>query len=154
MEKNADTLPHDEVCADLLEEARALYSEKVFDRLLHPRNVGEIEEPQGYGKLIGHCGDTIEIYLRILNDKVVEARFLTDGCGTTLAACSMATELASGKTIQGAFQISQAMILKELDGLPRESEHCALLASNALKAALIDYLAYKKEPWKRAYKNS
>ncbi|MBN2468971.1 MAG: iron-sulfur cluster assembly scaffold protein [Deltaproteobacteria bacterium] len=137
--------------AEIIEQARKVYSHKVIDRWLHPNNLRTIENPQGYGKMTGQCEDTIEIFLRIVKDRIVEATFLTDGCGTTLAAGSMVTELAQKKTIQEAFRISKDLILKELEGLPKESEHCAQLASNALKAALVDYLASKRESWKTPY---
>jgi nitrogen fixation NifU-like protein len=137
---------------EILEDARKHYSEKAIDRWLNPRNVGKVEDPQGFRRKTGICGDTMEISLRIINDKIIEARFLTDGCGPTLAAGSMATELAAGKSVQEALEIRQQVILNNLGGLPEESEHCALLASDTLKEALKDYFAYKKEPWKRAYK--
>ena len=77
---------------------------------------------------------------------------MTDGCGTTIAAGSMATELARGKSVIQAQKISQQDVLKALGGLPEESQHCALLVSNTLNEAVNDYLAFKNEPWKRAYK--
>jgi len=154
VEKNTGNDYFEKLQAEIIENARKLYSEKVVDRWLHPRNLGAIENPQGFGKITGPCGDTMEISLRIMNDKIIEAKFLTDGCATSLAAGSMATELASGKNIQEGFKISQELILDKLDGLPEESEHCALLASNALKSALRDHFASKREPWKKAYKNT
>lgn len=138
--------------AEIIEQARKVYSEDVVDRWLNPRNAGEIDAPQGYGRLTGICGDTMEISLRIVKDRVIDAKFLTVGCGPTLAAGSMATELAMGKGVQEAFRIDQGAILHKLGGLPEESEHCALLAADTLKEALRDYLAHKKEPWKKGYK--
>lgn len=153
MERNSNKDPFEDLQADIIKKAREIYSEKVIELWLHPRNLGKIENPQGFGKITGGCGDAIEIYLRIRNDKIIEAKFLTDGCAATLASGSMATELVLGKNIQEAFKINQEMILEKLDGLPEENEHCAYLASTSLKSALIDYLASKREPWKKAYKN-
>jgi len=94
----------------------------------------------------------MQISLRIVKDRIIEAKFLTEGCGPTLAAGSMATELAMGKSAQEAFRVNQEAILNNLDGLPEESEHCALLAADTLKEALKDYLVQKREPWKKGYK--
>jgi nitrogen fixation NifU-like protein len=138
--------------AEIIEQARKVYSEDVIDRWLNPRNAGKIESPQGYGRLTGICGDIMEISLRIVKDRILDAKFSTEGCGPTLAAGSMATELAMGKSVQEAFRINQEGILHNLGGLPEESEHCALLAADTLREALKDYLAHKKEPWKRSYK--
>ena len=128
------------------------YSEKVLDHCFNPRNWGMIEKPQGFGKGSRICGDGLEIMLRIKNDKIQDAKFFTDGCGPMLAAGSMVTELVIGKTIPEAFKISPEIINKALDGLPKESDHCADTAAEALKEALLNYLAFKKEPWKMAYK--
>ena len=142
----------EEIQASIIEEARKVYSEKVIERWLRPTYMGEVEDPQGFGKVTGPCGDTMHIFLRIENDKIADARFLTDGCATTIAAGCMACELATGKTYNEALRISKEVILEGLDGLPEESIHCALLASNTLREAVADYLASRKEPWKRLYK--
>jgi len=142
----------EEMQASIIEDARKVYSEKVIERWLRPKYIGEMENPQGYGNVKGPCGDTVKIFLSIHNEKIVDARFITDGCATSIAAGSMACELAIGKNIKDAFTISEEVILKNLDGLPEESTHCALLASNTLKEALTDYLTSKNEPWRRLYK--
>ena len=133
------------------EESFLEYSEKVLDRCFNPRNWGTIENPQGFGRGSRICGDGMEITLRIMNDKIQNAKFFTEGCGTMLAAGSMVTELVIGKTVREALKITPEVINKALDGLPKESEHCADTAAEALKVALLNYLAFKKEPWKRAY---
>ncbi|HUT70615.1 MAG TPA: iron-sulfur cluster assembly scaffold protein [Desulfatiglandales bacterium] len=143
----------DEIQASIIEDARKVYSEKVIERWLHPEYMGEIENPQGYGKITGPCGDTVRIFLRIINGRIIDARFTTNGCATTLAAGCMACELAIGKTLREAYGITKEMILEQLDGLPEESTHCAVLASNTLREALTDYLTSKNETWKRLYKN-
>ena len=143
----------DEIQASIIEDAREVYSEKVIERWLHPEYMGEIENPQGHGKITGPCGDTVRIFLRIVNRKIIDARFTTDGCATTVAAGGMACELSIGKTLREAYGITKEMILEQLDGLPEESTHCAVLASNTLREALTDYLASKKETWKSLYKS-
>ena len=94
----------------------------------------------------------MEIWLSIRDGRIRDATFWTDGCGTTIAAGSMATEMVKGKGISKGFQITQHDILNGLGGLPEESAHCALLAANTLKEAIRDYIALKNEPWKRAYR--
>jgi nitrogen fixation protein NifU and related proteins len=128
------------------------YSPQVIDRLLNPRNVGTVADPQGVGKKLGVCGDTMELSLRVQEDKVIDAKFLTEGCGFTQVAGSMATELAIGKTVNECFMISPQTIIEQLGGLPEDHEHCALLASDTLREALQDYLARKREPWKHNYR--
>ena len=144
----------EEIQAAIIEEARKVYSEKVIQRWLHPEYLGEIENPQGYGKVTGSCGDTVSIFLRIINGKIIDARFTTDGCATTVAAGCMACELAIGGTLKEAFAITKEVILDQLDGLPEESTHCAVLASDTLKEALTDSLASKNQPWKSLYKST
>jgi nitrogen fixation NifU-like protein len=95
----------------------------------------------------------MEIYLKVRDGKVMNASFWTDGCGTTIASGSMVTEMAKGKSILEAQKITQQHILDALEGLPEDSLHCALLAANTLKEAIKDYLAFKKEPWKEAYRS-
>ncbi len=133
-------------------EMRKVYSETAIDHAMNPRNLGDMENADGLAKVTGPCGDTMEIWLRVKNDIISGATFRTDGCGTSLASGSMVTELAKGKSIAEAQRLSQQDVLTALGGLPEESQHCALLAANTLKAAIKDYLAMKKEPWKRAYR--
>jgi len=142
----------DEMQASIEEDAQKIYSEKVIEKWICPTRMGEMEKPHGYGKVKGPCGDTIKIFLRIYNERITDARFVADGCATTIAAGSMACELVIGKNIKDAFTINKEVILENLGGLPEESIHCALLASNTLKEALTDYLTSKDEPWRRFYK--
>ena len=141
-----------ELQASIIEDARKIYSEKVIQCWLNPTYMGEMKNPQGYGKVTGVCGDTVQIFLKVNNGKITDARFITDGCATTIAAGSMACELAIGRPLREAFKITKAMILEQLGGLPEESIHCALLASDTLRAALTDYIQSKNEPWKKLYK--
>jgi len=133
------------------DEMRKAYSETVIDHAMNPRNVGNMDAADGYASVTGPCGDTMDVWLNVKDDTIVNATFMTDGCSTTIAAGSMITELSKGKSVSQALRISQEDVLSALDGLPEESKHCSLLAANTLKAAVKDYLAFKNEPWKRAY---
>jgi nitrogen fixation NifU-like protein len=134
------------------EQMGIAYSETVVDHASNPRNVGLIPNPDGQARITGPCGDTMEIWLRVVDGVIERASFWTDGCGTTIAAGSIVTELAKGKRAVEAFRITQQDMLEALGGLPDESVHCALLAANTLREAVKDHLAYRNEPWKRAYK--
>ena len=94
----------------------------------------------------------MEIFIKARNNEIVEASFFTDGCVTTIASASMAVELAIGRSLADAKCITQNKILESLGGLPKESRHCALLASNTVHAAMDNYLSDKKEPWKKLYR--
>ncbi len=107
----------------------------------------------GFARVVGPCDDTMEVWLKTNNDTVKKATFLTDGCGPSIASGSMVTEMASGKSILEAYKISGNDVMEALGGLPEESEHCALLAADTLKAAIKDYMALKREPWKKAYRD-
>jgi nitrogen fixation NifU-like protein len=136
----------------VMEDMRKAYSEKTIDHFLSPRNLGKIAAPDGFGRITGPCGDTMEIYLKVRDGRVMNATFWTDGCGTSIASGSMVTELTKGKSVLEAQKITQQDILDALGGLPEDSLHCALLAANTLKEAIKDYLSFKNEPWKRAYR--
>ena len=133
-------------------EMRKSYSETVIDHAMNPRNLGDMDNADGFGKVTGPCGDTMEIWLKVRNGNIAQATFLTDGCGTSVASGSMATELAKGRSITETQRIGQQDVLNALGGLPEESVHCALLAADTLKAAIKDYLTYRNEPWRRAYR--
>ena len=132
-------------------EMNKVYSKIVIDHALNPRNAGIMDDYSGYASVTGPCGDTMEIWLRIKNGIIAQANFMTDGCGTTIAAGSMITEMVKGQPLNRALGISQQEILDALNGLPEESRHCALLAANTLKEAIRDYYEYGRESWKRAY---
>jgi nitrogen fixation NifU-like protein len=133
-----------ELQASIMEDARKVYSEKVIQRWLNPRNLGKIRTPDGFAKIKGPCGDTMQISFQVKNHRISKIRFMTDGCASSIAAGSMATELAQGKKPEEAAEISQQMILDALDGLPEESVHCALLASDTLKGAIKNYFDFKR----------
>mgnify|MGYP004508422501 CR=1 FL=1 len=120
-----------------------LYSEKVMDHFLHPRNVGEIENADGVGE-VGNakCGDIMKVYLKIDNGVITDAKFNTFGCGSAIATSSMATEMIKGKKVEEALSLSNKAVVEALDGLPTHKIHCSVLAEEAVKAAIEDY--YKK----------
>jgi nitrogen fixation NifU-like protein len=137
----------------VLEQARREYSEAVIERWITPRNMGKLENPDGYGKVTGTCGDTIEIFLRMEGGTIAEATWLTDGCGATISCACMATELVEDKTFIEALAIVSAdEIIKRLGGLPEGNLHCAQLASETLRSVLADSLHQKKSPWKKPYR--
>ena len=144
--------PFRELAQSIMQDMKEVYSERTIDLFLNPRNLGEIPAPDGFGRITGPCGDTMEICLKVRDNRIMNASFWTDGCGTTIASGSMVTELAKGKSVLEAQKIRQQDILDALGGLPEDSLHCALLAANTLKEAIKDYLASNKEPWKRAYR--
>jgi nitrogen fixation NifU-like protein len=142
----------DDLQALVMADARKIYSETVIDHAMNPRNLGDIQSADGFARVTGPCGDTMEVWLKVKNNTITDINFMTDGCGTSIASGSMMTEMAKGKSIGEANKISQRDILNALGGLPKESEHCALLSANTLKTAIGDYIALKKEPWKKAYR--
>ncbi|MBN1852026.1 MAG: P-loop NTPase [Pirellulales bacterium] len=114
------------------------FTPEALERFEQPRNYGPLDPWDGHARVTGPCGDTMEFWLRIADRRIAQATFTTDGCGPSRAAGSMATELAIGKLVKEASQIEQNDVLQALDGLPKEWEHCALLAVNTLKAAIRD----------------
>jgi len=137
---------------DTKNQVETSYSQTAIDHMRNPRNVGLISNADGQASITGPCGDTMEIWLRVQDGMIERASFWTDGCSTTIAAGSMVTELVKGKRATEAFRITQQDVLDALGGLPDESIHCALLAANTMKEAVKDYLAFRNEPWKRAYR--
>jgi len=122
----------------------SLYSEKVMEHFRHPRNVGEMKNPDGIGH-VGNpiCGDIMELYIKVKNNKIIDAKFKTFGCGAAIATSSMITGMVKGKTIEEALKISNKAVVEALDGLPPVKMHCSVLAKDALKSAIDDYLAKK-----------
>lgn len=118
----------------------ALYSEKVMDHFLHPRNVGQMDNPDGVGR-VGNakCGDIMEIQLKIDNDTITDVKFNTFGCGSAIASSSMATEMIKGKPLADALTLTNRAVAEALDGLPAHKMHCSVLAEEAVRAAVKDY---------------
>jgi len=117
------------------------YSEKVKEHFRNPRNVGEIENPDGVGK-VGNpvCGDIMELYIRVQEGIITDAKFKTFGCGAAIATSSMVTEIVKNKTIEEALKISNRAVAEALGGLPPIKMHCSVLTEEALKNAIDDYL--------------
>ncbi|MEM2870077.1 MAG: Fe-S cluster assembly scaffold protein NifU [Thermoplasmata archaeon] len=118
-----------------------MYSEKVMDHFMNPRNMGEMKDADGVGK-VGNptCGDLMFVYIKVKDDVITDIKFKTFGCGAAIATSSMVTELAKGKTLDEALRITRADIASELGGLPPVKMHCSNLAADALHAAIKDYL--------------
>ena len=126
----------------------ALYSEKVMDHFMNPRNVGAIENASGVGE-VGNakCGDIMKIYLKIENDIIEDVKFETFGCGSAIASSSMATEMIMGKSIHEALELTNKAVAEALDGLPAHKMHCSVLAEEAIKNALKDYFDKNNIPY-------
>lgn len=121
-----------------------MYTEKVMDHFKNPRNVGEIPDADGVGT-VGNpvCGDLMTIYIKVKDNRLIDIKFKTFGCGSAIATSSMITELAKGKTLEEGLKITRANVADELGGLPAIKMHCSNLAADALHAAIEDY--YKKQ---------
>ena len=119
------------------------YSEKVMDHFTNPRNVGELENPDGVGT-VGNakCGDIMQMFIKVENGIIVDVSFKTFGCGAAIATSSMATELVKGKSIDDALKLTNSAVVEALEGLPPVKVHCSVLAEEAIKAAIADY--YKR----------
>jgi nitrogen fixation NifU-like protein len=128
------------------------YSPVVIDHMSKPRHWGIMHNSDGYAKITGSCGDTMEISLNVKDNIIVKCSFDTDGCGATVACGSMVAEMATGKPLNLARQIDQHMIMEYCSGLPEGNRHCASLAVNTLKRAIDDYLQTHKTPWKKLYR--
>ncbi len=116
------------------------YSEKVMDHFRNPRNVGEMKDPDGVGK-VGNpvCGDIMELYIKVKDYTIVDAKFQTLGCGAAIATSSMVTEMVKGQKLEDALKISNSMVAEALGGLPSQKMHCSVLAEEALQSAITDY---------------
>jgi len=135
------------------EQMRKVYAEPFIEHSLNPKNVGDIENADSYVSVLGSCGDRMELYLNVRDNRITEATFYTDGCSATIACGSMLTELAKNKTLGEALSISAKVLIESLGGLPEDHVHCAGLASLTLKRAVMEYMNLQKEPWKKAYRD-
>jgi len=131
---------------EILKEEQEIYTERTLKEAYNPKNVGELKKPGGAARVTGPCGDTMQIHLKVkvnakedLSDKIVDCKFITDGCGASVACGSVITELVKGKTIEEASMLTPESILAVLGGLPEENIHCAALAIDTLKAAIANY---------------
>jgi nitrogen fixation NifU-like protein len=117
-----------------------MYSDKVMDHFMNPRNVGEVENPDGEGQEGNPtCGDVMKITIKVEGDRLVDVKFKTFGCGAAIAVSSMVTEMAKGMTLDEALKITKESVAGELGGLPPQKMHCSNLGADALHAAILDY---------------
>ena len=117
-----------------------MYSEKVMEHFRNPRNMGEMENPDGIGKAGNPiCGDVMELYIKVKDNIIIDAKFQTFGCGAAIATSSMVTEMVKGKSVDEALEISNKAVAEALGGLPPVKIHCSVLAEEALKSAIEDY---------------
>lgn len=126
-----------------------MYTKKVMDHFMNPRNMGEIENADGIGE-VGNakCGDIMKIFLKIEDNVVKDAKFKTFGCGAAIASSSMATELLKGKTVDEAWELSNKAVVEALEGLPPQKIHCSVLAEEGIHMAINEYRTRKGlEPW-------
>lgn len=126
--------------SQIYDEARTEYGEVAFKRWLKPTFMGGMHDPDGYGRILGTCGDRMEIFLKFEKERVKEVTFQTDGCGSSMICGSFAAELAHGKSPEEITEITGELILGVLGGLPEADHHCAFLAAQALQEALDNYM--------------
>ena len=123
-----------------------VYSEKVMEHFMHPRNVGEIDNPDGVGEEGNPvCGDMMTFYIKVKDNHLEDVKFKTFGCGAAIAVSSMVSEMAKGKTLDEALKITPRAVADELEGLPKQKLHCSNLGAQALTSAIKDYLSKKKK---------
>ena len=123
-----------------------IYSQKVMDHFMSPRNVGEIENPDGIGEEGNPvCGDMMTFYIKVKDNRLEDVKFKTFGCGAAIAVSSMVSEMAKGKTLEEAMKITPALVADQLEGLPKNKFHCSNLGAQALHKAIEDYLNKKKQ---------
>ncbi len=122
-----------------------IYSEKVMEHFMHPRNVGEIDDPDGVGE-VGNpvCGDMMTFYIKVKDNRLADVKFKTFGCGAAIAVSSIVSEMAIGKTLADAKKITPQLVADELQGLPKNKFHCSNLGAQALNKAINNYLKKKK----------
>ncbi|MEJ2046661.1 MAG: Fe-S cluster assembly scaffold protein NifU [Dehalococcoidia bacterium] len=122
-----------------------VYSEKVMEHFMNPRNVGEIEHPDGVGE-VGNpvCGDMMTFYIKVKDNRLDDVKFKTFGCGAAIAVSSMVSEMAKGMTLEEALKITPKSVADELEGLPKQKFHCSNLGAQALRKAIEDYQSKQK----------
>jgi len=137
-----------------MDEPTGSYPEAVANHIANPRNMGGIPSPDGLGWAARACGDSMQVFLRVRDGKVIDAKFMTEGCGPMVACGSVMTEMVKERPVADALGIDEDDIMQGLKGLPESERHCATVAVVALRQALRDYLSLQREPWKRAYRKA
>jgi nitrogen fixation NifU-like protein len=121
-------------------EPASPYNPLVMDHFTHPRNMGEMDNPDGLGEATNPvCGDTMRLFIKVAEGRIADAKFLTFGCAAAIASSSITTEMIKGKTIDEILRISDQDVIDALGGLPPGKLHCSVLAEQALNAAVSDY---------------
>jgi len=128
----------------IYEETRTAYGDIAFQRWLKPLYMGAMDKSDGYGRVTGSCGDTMEIFLKFENGRVQDASFQTDGCGSSTVCGSFATEMALGRSPDEIIHITGEAILEKVEKFPEEDQHCAFLSAEALQEALNNYMIKKQ----------
>jgi nitrogen fixation protein NifU and related proteins len=136
----------------LMDRLRKIYSETTIDHILNPRNDRSLSNPDGFAAFSSGCGETMKIWIKIDNSIVMQTGFWTDGCAATIACGSMATHLIIGKSVLQALALNARDIANSLMDFPQGNHHCAELAANALRMALLDGLSMEEQPWKKLYR--
>lgn len=129
-----------ELQRQILEETKRDFGEKVFERWQNPLYMGLMGDADGHASVKGICGDSMEMFLKFEDNRVLDASFQTDGCGPTVVCGSYAVEMSFGKTPDELVEITGESILAEIGGLPEEHQHCAFLAAASLHAAVDEYM--------------
>ena len=130
---------------EIFEDTRKAYGEAGFQRWRNPLYSGPMKNPDAHARVTGSCGDTIEIYLKFADNRVTDASFVTDGCGSSTVCGSFAAELALGKDPDELTEITGASILETIGTFPKEDAHCAYLAAETLQQALHAYMTHEKK---------
>ena len=130
----------DSIQAELDADTKRTFSKKVLDECKNPQNIGRMKDPDSVGIITGPCGDTMEFFLRIMDNKIIDIQFMTDGCAPTLACGSMTSKMVLGKTLSEVSKVTNNDLIKALDGLPEDNKHCAKLAVDTLQKALNNYI--------------
>lgn len=138
----------------IFDDTKDAYGTAAFERWLNPLYMGTLDHPDGYARVTGPCHDTMEIFLRFKMDRVTEASFQTDGCGSSAVCGSYAAEMAIGKTPDEILDVTGDAILERLGGLPKEEEHCAFLAGETLQEALNNYMINQAKEMKGGIRDS
>jgi nitrogen fixation NifU-like protein len=142
MGDNLDDFVH-EIKEQIYKETKEAYGERAYQRWLNPLFMGSMDNPDGYARSVGVCGDTMEIFLKFERGRVKKALFQADGCGSSSVCASFAVELSMGKAPGEVSRINAEVIMEKLEGLPKEDEHLAFLAAGTLQQALSNYMTKK-----------
>ncbi|KPK41781.1 MAG: hypothetical protein AMJ65_08780 [Phycisphaerae bacterium SG8_4] len=135
---------NERIAQELQESIFKGFSHSLRNEILNSRNIGRIDGPDSYVSVTGICGDTIEMFLNVTDGRISELRFMTDGCGFTIACASYVTRMAVGRTVEGALLIRPENVDKYFGGLPEEHKHCAKLSVMTLEAVIENYRGKSK----------